>query len=150
MKILFIDTLNTCRSPMAENIFRKLVKDDNLVDKIMCQSAGTGANTGDVPEEKAVECMKSWYLNLSSHRSRRFRAEEIPIWDGFFTMSKTHAYILEQLGVPTDKIYISKYIDDPSGKSLEEYENCRNLLAKEVMVFYARLKMVYEHRDYEI
>lgn len=150
MKILFICTGNTCRSPMAEAIFRKLVKDDKLSDKIMCQSAGISATNGDSASQHAVTCMKSWYFDISSHRARKFMPEEISVWDGIFTMSKTHAYILEQLGVPTDKIYISKYIEDPHGADLKTYEECRNTLAREVMVFYARLKMVYEHRNYEV
>lgn len=42
MKILFVCLGNICRSPMAETVFRKYVKDEGLEAKIEIESSGIG------------------------------------------------------------------------------------------------------------
>ena len=54
MKILFVCTGNTCRSPMAEGIFRKMMQERGMEDKVLCQSAGLSAVDGDPVSENAV------------------------------------------------------------------------------------------------
>ena len=43
MRVLFVCLGNICRSPMAEGIFRKLLKERGLEDRFEVDSAGTGA-----------------------------------------------------------------------------------------------------------
>ena len=140
MKILFVCTGNTCRSPMAEYIFRDILKNDGNED-IMCQSAGLTAINGQPPAENAVIVCEELGLDISEHIARKFTAEEIPVWDVYFTMSKTHGYILEQGGVPRDRIYVPSYIDDPFGGDVEAYRNCRDKITEELSEFYAKLKL---------
>lgn len=42
-KVLFVCLGNICRSPMAEAVFRKMVEDENLSDKIFIDSAATSS-----------------------------------------------------------------------------------------------------------
>ena len=42
-KVLFVCLGNICRSPMAETVFRKMVEDENLSDKIFIDSAATSS-----------------------------------------------------------------------------------------------------------
>ena len=67
--------------------------------------------------------------------ARRFTPEEIDVWDVYFTMSKTHAYILMQAGVPAEKIYVPHYIDDPYGGDLNTYRKCRDKICEELQTF---------------
>ena len=45
-KIMFICSGNTCRSPLAEGLFKKYLKENNITD-IEVSSAGVGAFPGD-------------------------------------------------------------------------------------------------------
>ena len=74
-------------------------------------------------------------VDISGHVARRFTPEEIDMWDVYFTMSKTHAYILMQAGVPAEKIYVPHYIDDPYGGDLNTYRKCRDKICEELQTF---------------
>ena len=136
MKILFVCTGNTCRSPMAEGIFRKMMQERGMEDKVLCQSAGLSAVEGDPVSENAVLACREIGVDISEHTARRISGEELPVWDLYFPMSKTHGYILAQAGVPQTKIYIPKYIADPFGQDLEVYRECRDKLKSLLEIFY--------------
>lgn len=136
MKVLFVCTGNTCRSPMAEGIFRKMMRERGLGEKVICQSAGLSPAEGAPAAENAVAVCREIGVDISGHTARRLIGEEIPLWNMFFTMSKTHAYILEQAGVPVQKIYVPGYISDPFGQDEETYRQCRDKLRDELLTFY--------------
>ena len=138
MKILFVCTGNTCRSPMAEGIFRAEMEQRGF-ENIMCQSAGLSPVEGDPVSENAVVVMKEIGVDISEHTARRFTPEEINVWDVYFTMSKTHAYILVQAGVPAERVFVPEYIEDPYGGDLETYRRVRDKLRDEMTAFHHHL-----------
>ncbi len=54
-KVLFVGLGNICRSPTADGIFRNLVAQANLDQKILVDSAGTGDwHIGKAPDARTV------------------------------------------------------------------------------------------------
>ena len=100
---------------MAEGIFRKMMVERGMEERVLCQSAGLSAVEGAPVSENAVLACREIGVDISDHTARRISGEELSVWDLYFPMSKTHGYILAQAGVPQTKIYIPKYIADPYG-----------------------------------
>lgn len=75
-KVLFVCMGNICRSPAAEGIFRKLVNDAKLNDKISIDSAGTiDYHAGELPDIR----MRKHALNrgyVIDSRARRFNPKK--------------------------------------------------------------------------
>ncbi len=125
MKILFVCTGNTCRSPMAEGLFNKLLA-DKKIDNIECSSAGLFAMTGDEVSQNSVKACERFGVDISSHRARRITSYILDETDKFVCMTKDHAASLS-LYVPTEKVIVlGDGISDPYGGDLEKYMICAN------------------------
>jgi protein-tyrosine phosphatase len=105
--VLFVCSGNTCRSPMAESIARRLiaqhlgVSDDQLESKGMnVLSAGSWAMPGSKATPQAVDAVKEIGADLSKHRSRPLSVELIHQADVIFAMGKSHLQAVAAL-VPT-------------------------------------------------
>lgn len=132
MKILFVCTGNTCRSPMAEGIFRKLLSDKGIED-ISCSSAGLFAITGDEVTPNAVKAAERFGADISAHRAKRITAYLLDETDRFVCMTGQHAASLSMY-VPSDRITVlGDGIFDPYGGDLETYILCAAAI-KEALV----------------
>jgi len=75
-KVLFVCMGNICRSPAAEGIFRKLVSDVKLDDKISIDSAGTiDYHAGELPDIRMRNHALQRGYNLDS-RARQFNLQK--------------------------------------------------------------------------
>ena len=128
MKILFICTGNTCRSPMAEVLFRDLVKKSGRTG-LFCASAGLSAPDGAPASAHAVEGCEEIGLDLSRHRAHTLSCDEVDAADLCFVMTTSHGFVLRRAGVPEEKIRVANpEIPDPYGGDLEAYRRCRDAL----------------------
>lgn len=133
MKVLFICTGNTCRSPMAEGILKDLALKNNLTIEV--KSAGTHAAYNSAPSPLAVEAMKDVGIDISSHKSYQVNEEILKESDLVLTMSNSHKkLLLNKYPSIKDKVFLlneyafetKREIEDPFGAPLRYYEKSRD------------------------
>jgi protein-tyrosine phosphatase len=125
-QVLFICTGNTCRSPMAAALMRKLAGDR---PDLRVVSAGTAAGTGAEPFEPAIQAMRERGISLEDHRSRPVSVTLVEDSNLVFVMTSAHRdLVLEWVPEAADRIHLldpeGTDIKDPMLGTLEVYREC--------------------------
>jgi protein-tyrosine phosphatase len=101
--VVFVCTGNTCRSPMAEALFKKRLADrlgcgvDELPARGFCVlSAGMAAMMGEAAASEAVEVARAFGADLAGHRSQPMTAELAAQADYLLAMTRSHVRALEE------------------------------------------------------
>ncbi len=132
-RIIFVCTGNTCRSPLAEALCKKLLADklhcppDELMNHgFLVQSAGLAATMGCAAAPEAVAVAREWGADLTGHQSQPLSAEMVLAADRVYTMTASHLRVLDglQSGAPRLLSPAGDDVADPIGASAEVYEAC--------------------------
>ncbi len=137
--VLFVCTGNTCRSPLAEVLFRDLVK---AASDYSIQSAGVGAFSGQSASPHSAKLAKERDLDLSKHQSKAVTIDLVDQATHIFALGRSHVIsLLVDYPEAEDKIYLlsefaaddqlrGKDVSDPFGGDLEEYQEMQEHLDK--------------------
>jgi protein-tyrosine phosphatase len=91
VKVLFVCTGNICRSPTAEGMFRQVIRDAGLDDRIATDSAGThGYHVGEPPDPRSVAAARSRGVDIADLRARRVKPADFDEFDLILAMDRGH------------------------------------------------------------
>lgn len=121
--ILFVCTGNTCRSPMAMAVCKKLLKEKGITD-IEVLSAGIVSDGGKISDNSAKALSKIG-IELNDYRSKQLTMDMLNLAEKVFVMTNGHKNILLDAGVESGKVFIlNDGVSDPFGCDYEVYEKC--------------------------
>lgn len=125
-KILFVCTGNTCRSPMAQGLFLKLLNTigrGTESERFKVQSAGLFATDGMPPSPDAVEVMLSEGIDIADHRSKQLRDNIVHEADLIVTMSAAQRdYLRDRFPEKMNCIFtINELAGESSGEVIDPY-----------------------------
>lgn len=154
-KILFVCTGNTCRSPMAESICKKI-----LSDKLGCsidslerfgykvESAGIFALDGLPASKEADIICREYGAPLKGHKSRVLTRQMLQDSDLVFVMASQHLVDVKRISASTPVSLLDEgaEIPDPMGQDLEVYRRCAAQIEQSLL---ERIKEVYDRSGFE-
>lgn len=148
MRILFVCTGNTCRSPLAEAIARRILADSGN-ENIVVESAGAQAWDGSPASDEALLIGVERNLDLSGHRSRRLTPEIIAASDLILVMSSSHIAQVREVDANANVHLLAGYgstersrhsIADPFGGNLSDYRDTADELERELTPILERIQ----------
>lgn len=139
--VLFVCTGNTCRSPLAEALAKKM-----LADRMGCTpdelpargywvlSAGVAAYGGDPAATAARTVAGEFEADLNSHASRPVNPQLLLAADDVIAMTRGHLHALAArypgVGPAVRLLCGDEDLDDPIGADTEVYRQCARTIAR--------------------
>lgn len=146
INVLFVCLGNICRSPMAEALFRDLLKKENLPNKVTVDSAATSSwHIGSPPHKGTLSILKKYDVSSDGLVGRQLTNEDFEKFDYIIGMDESNVKNISEItGNPhhpkiirlLDLTEHKKDVPDPyyTGDFEETYQlvsdGCRALLEK--------------------
>jgi protein-tyrosine phosphatase len=134
--VIFVCTGNTCRSPMAEGMFRRMLAekvgcpDDELLDHgFAVASAGLAAMEGSPASPETIDILKQRGIDLREHESRLLTDRLLNQADRVYTMTRGHRdAIIREFPEHARRVELlsrtGRDVRDPIGGGPDEYAAC--------------------------
>lgn len=133
--VTFVCTGNTCRSPMAEGIFKRIVADALGCDPTELSdhgytilSAGVAAGVGGPPAEEAVAIAREYGIGIEDHATSPLTSDLVRLSDRIVAMTSDHRNAVARMwpdaAAKTSTLAGPVDIADPVGYPIERYRQC--------------------------
>lgn len=143
LNLVFVCTGNTCRSPMAEFIFKAYLKSQKAFSKFTVLSAGVYAADGDPMSDYAAAACSALGVTAENHKARSVTVDLVQNADAIVCMTEQHraalvasnAYIFacgdgKERIIGTASELVGKDIPDPYGQDIEVYYKTAKSIAE--------------------
>lgn len=133
MNVLFVCLGNTCRSPMAEGILKKIYRDKGMTGTV--ESAGFQSfQLYNTPDPRAINVAKNHGIDISQKKARIFLTTDFDRFDRIYVMdTKNMNDVLNLVRDENDRKKVdylmnimepgsNKTIPDPFLSGVEDYE----------------------------
>lgn len=141
IKILFICHGNICRSPMAEYIFKHLIKEAGCADGFLVASAATSTEEiGNDIYPPAKRILRAHGVPFERHHARQITAEDLSEYDRVIVMERYNlTNMIRRFGAEACKnvgMLLARDVSDPwytddFETAYRDIENgCRKLLSE--------------------
>jgi protein-tyrosine phosphatase len=98
IKVLFVCMGNICRSPTAQGVFEKMVREHDLSSRVQIDSAGTHAyHVGEPPDPRATAAALRRGVVLAGQRARRVSSADFEEFDFVLAMDDANFADLARL-----------------------------------------------------
>lgn len=142
--VICVCTGNTCRSPMAEGLFRKLSAHH---PEWQAGSAGTAVWPGQKASPETLHVLREHGVNLSSHESRLVTDELMKNATDVYAMTESHlAALLANFPEYADKVRLvtcytgNRDIADPIGCGQATYNKVAQQLTTAIQAIISRME----------
>ncbi|WP_078549910.1 low molecular weight protein-tyrosine-phosphatase [Litchfieldia alkalitelluris] len=121
VNVLFVCLGNICRSPMAEAVFRNMLNDAGLNDKIKVDSAGTGHwHVGKPPHEGTRQVLNDKGISHEGIKARQVVNTDVVNFDYIIAMDAENLGNLRRIAGYKQTGYIGRLLDYVTDSKIED------------------------------
>ena len=112
LQVLFVCMGNICRSPTAHGVFRRLVEQAGLAQRIGIDSAGThDFHVGHPPDRRARAAAAERGYELDDLRARMVVADDLASFDHVLAMDRSNHRALLAMAAPAERPRVELLLD---------------------------------------
>ena len=116
VKVVFVCTGNICRSPTAEAVFRRMVEEAGMADRVVIDSAGThGYHIGEPPDPRTEGAAATRGYSMAGQTARQFEYEDFDRFDLVLAMDRGHRTFLDRIAPPDKADKVKMFMNLASG-----------------------------------
>ncbi|HWU62961.1 MAG TPA: low molecular weight protein-tyrosine-phosphatase [Ensifer sp.] len=151
VSVLFVCLGNICRSPLAEGVFRHIVEQQGLANRITTDSAGTGGwHTGEAPDRRSIAVAAQDGIDLSRLKARQIKARDFEAFDIILGMDASNVSNIRRIAPNEthDRVHLFSTltlgenwdVPDPYYGDASDFERVYHMISEGCMSLAERLK----------